>query len=288
MLLVSLAWKSSSITSTLADLCTESQVSAGSRVLPVITLGGSLLAAAYTTYILASFEANQLERYAEVTWSMDCILPFTFVYTLCYAFATSSIYCLYVHVHLQLSVHTNECHRKVVSGTMSVNEVQLMFLNVQERRRAINQSLGLLPFTLCVQLFLQITVLKANSMIFEKHAVLVQLTSIVNLEASVMIMVFIIINLVVECATSQADRLRNQVILCLSNAGGAHFEKSVAGLLELTQDPVVPSLAWGVFPIGKEFIFRFFGALIPFVVMVVPMLNDTESKWFGFKLAKSL
>ncbi|KAI1302386.1 hypothetical protein HDE_02598 [Halotydeus destructor] len=290
MLVVCVVWKSSAIRNILEDFWADSYVTARlsifEYVLPAMNLGGSLIAAAYITYVVGKFQAWNPGRETKITFDLEPVLPITFAYVLAWAMATGSIYCLYIYVHFAVSAYTNECHRKVISGSLSVKDVHLMFSRVQQRRRAINQSLGFIPFTLCVQVFILVTLLKANSMTLEKDDALRTLASAVNAQAILLIAAFIVINVVVEHATSQATELRNQVILCLSKASGFHFEKAVAGLLELTQDPVVPSLAWGVFPMGKQFIFRFFGSLIPFALMVVPMLHDTESGWFGYKPMK--
>ncbi|KAI1300236.1 hypothetical protein HDE_03504 [Halotydeus destructor] len=117
-----------------------------------------------------------------------------------------------------------------------------------------------------------------NADAFLKTPGMMELKCIMPLEAWLILVVFIAINLIAEHGYIKAAQFRSLMISQLADPS-RHCGQALAKgrlMLDLTRDKMEPTMAWGVFPLGKEFLFSFIGFLIPCIVLIAPKLIEAN------------
>ncbi|KAI1300235.1 hypothetical protein HDE_03505 [Halotydeus destructor] len=276
LLLVCVATKTSDTARLFEELSSNSKVTTGltsrDKASVLVPLVKSLATAAILHHCISNSTPEKLEL---LTFGVTPYLPGVLVYASGFAIATGSIYVLYAYLYSGVLMYTNDCHAKLEAGPLTIADLRNIYLNVQKVRRSANQCLGLVPFILCVQLFVLMTMLIANAKKLEMDVGLKNMQLIMRWEVFDMLLTFVALNMAVERGNSRAIELRTRVLGKLSEIKCGHLEQDLLRqnvMIELTEDTAVPAMAWNAFPLGKDFVFRFFGSLIPFLAMAIPLM----------------
>ncbi|KAI1300210.1 hypothetical protein HDE_03454 [Halotydeus destructor] len=283
-LLISIAKKSLETSRFVEELLKNSEIATElelcNKILAVISLGVAVLAGSYFYHAFSEVESTKLQ---EIMHSFNSNLPpsayhlLVCFYTWNCNLAAGTAYALCLYLYFGIRAYANECLKQLDLKTLTLRAQHQLFLNVQKRRRSVNETLGFVPFVLCVQLFVLLTLLTANGRMFHGDEDLKGLKFNLQLEALMMMVTFIAVNMAAECGTLKANQLKSRIMSNITQSRSSHLDQVLEKqtlLLELNQDDVAPALAWNTFTLGKAFIFTFAGAFLPFAAMALPLLSD--------------
>ncbi|KAI1300233.1 hypothetical protein HDE_03503 [Halotydeus destructor] len=213
-----------------------------------------------------------LKRFENYSFSAYCMW---YVYVMCVAMVISSASFVYILLHLGCAYYVKFCQEKLILGQIDLHSTREMYDNIQDIRSKMNQ-LGLIPFILFSQLFVMTTLSFINAILYlaDEESTL----RLMELENVVMVAIFVTVNFLADSCTKKTHDVRDRILRYLSNAKCQLSDclSIPKAYLDISRSPVVAITAWDFYLLEKPFVMRFFGALIPFVVMAITAIIQLQ------------
>ncbi|KAI1295376.1 hypothetical protein HDE_05308 [Halotydeus destructor] len=167
--------------------------------------------------------------------------------------------------------------KKTETATITGNDLKnlrRMYCLFNTERDITNQKLGTLPFIWLGSLFVALTAGITDTVL---HPYLYESTfttmamTVATGRNILLVFAWIYVSGLATDKLEQVKTILVQIAQAIpAEDGSSSLEKERRSLLvDIMTQPVVPAIAWGMFPINKQLILQFAGSVIPFSVMMI-------------------
>ncbi|KAI1284995.1 hypothetical protein HDE_12460 [Halotydeus destructor] len=207
-------------------------------------------------------------------------------YTTSSAYLGLSVYLVVQYTFLRYAEHVSSFSRLTLKrmATMKITHQELTALRrlyslFNQNRLITNAKLGIIPFLWLASLFIYLTA-GMTYMVTHPHMYGDILTILAIALCEVTSMTLLVMSVFVSAmATDKFQEVKTTLIQITQaiTTGPSSLEKVRRSLVvDMLTQPVVPAMAWDMFPVDKQLVLKFTGSVVPFAVMMITTAVQQE------------